>query len=252
MRIRPPAPAPGLVFTLVFALAALVAPAHAITGQASDATGAIGRAIVMITGGGSRLCTGTAVARNIVLTAAHCVQGNAVVRTSKTSAMLAIRTVATHPRFDRQAYAQHRATADVALVKLAAPLPPQIMPVELALPGLRIAAGDRMTIAGFGITSADSDAGLGQPQSAALVVTGQPGTLQVRLYDPATRNTRSGLGACTGDSGGPAFAGDRIAGVVSWTTGPGNSAGCGGLTGVTPLTLYRSWIIDQIQRLQGS
>jgi len=244
MRIR------ARVLVFVSALAFAGTPAHAITGAAPDATGVIGRAIVMITGGGSRLCTGTAVARTIVLTAAHCVQGNVVVRTSKTAATLAIRATAIHPRFDRQAYAQHRATADVALVKLAAPLPPQIAPAELALPGLRVAPGDRMTIAGFGITAPDSAAGLGQPRSATLVVTGQPGTLQVRLTDPTTRNGRPGLGACTGDSGGPAFAGERIAGVVVWTTGPGNSAGCGGLTGVTPLTLYRSWIIEQIERLQ--
>jgi secreted trypsin-like serine protease len=250
MRIPALALGSALGSALGAALAFAGTPAHAITGNAPDAAGAVGRAIVMITGAGSRLCTGTAVARDIVLTAAHCVQGNVVVRTSKTSAILAIRTAAIHPRFDRQAYAQHRATADVALVKLAAPLPPQIAPAELALPGLRVAAGDRMTIAGFGITSADSDAGLGQPRSAALVVTGQPGTLQVRLYDPATRNARTGLGACTGDSGGPAFAGERIAGVVSWTTGPGNSAGCGGLTGITPLTRYRDWVVEQIERLQ--
>jgi secreted trypsin-like serine protease len=39
------------------------------------------------------------------------------------------------------------------------------------------------------------------------------------------------------ENGAPA-----IVGVVSWSTGPGNTGGCGGLTGVTPLTLYREWI----------
>ena len=89
-------------------------------------------------------------------------------------------------------------------------------------------------------------------QDSDLVVTGQPGSLQVRLYDPATRNQRAGLGACDGDSGAPAFRGGRIAGVVAWTTGPGNSAGCGGLTGVTPLTLYRAWIVEQARRMGGT
>ena len=55
-----------------------------------------------------------------------------------------------------------------------------------------------------------------------------------------------GLGACAGDSGAPAFrdiAGRlSIVGVVSWSTGPKLTAGCGGLTGVTPLALYRPWI----------
>ena len=34
-----------------------------------------------------------------------------------------------------------------------------------------------------------------------------------------------------------------IIGVVSWSTGPNNAEGCGGLTGVTPLSLYRGWIV---------
>jgi len=35
-----------------------------------------------------------------------------------------------------------------------------------------------------------------------------------------------------------------IVGVISWSTGPNGSTGCGGLTGVTPLTLYRDWIVQ--------
>jgi secreted trypsin-like serine protease len=87
----------------------------------------------------------------------------------------------------------------------------------------------------------------GTIRAADLAVTGKPGTLQIRLADPLTNNLRDGLGACTGDSGAPAFEmqGGRavIVGVVSWSTGPNNSDGCGGLTGITPLTLYRDWIM---------
>jgi hypothetical protein len=60
---------------------------------------------------------------------------------------------------------------------------------------------------------------------------------------------KEGLGACTGDSGAPVFANGAIIGVVSWSTGPRNAAGCGGLTGVTPLALYRSWITDSAKLL---
>jgi secreted trypsin-like serine protease len=71
--------------------------------------------------------------------------------------------------------------------------------------------------------------------------------LQFRLADPAGNGgARAGLGACDGDSGGPVFerTGDRlqIVGVISWSTGAALSAGCGGLTGVTPLVRYRAWI----------
>lgn len=241
-------PRPLLLLSIALSLPAL--PAAALTGGAPDASGVPGRAIVMITGSGSSLCTGTAIASDLVLTAAHCVQRpNSVVRVSRSGTPLAIRATAVHPRFNAQAYATHRATADVALVKLAAPLPPGIAPAALAPAGLAVAPGHRMTVAGFGVTTDGTDAGLGHARAASLVVTGQPGALQIRLYDPATRNQGPGLGACTGDSGGPAFSGDRVAGVVSWTTGPGNSAGCGGLTGLTPLLSYRSWIVEQAARM---
>ena len=40
---------------------------------------------------------------------------------------------------------------------------------------------------------------------ATLSVTGAPSSLQVRLFDIATRDERIGLGACTGDSGAPVY-----------------------------------------------
>ena len=75
-------------------------------------------------------------------------------------------------------------------------------------PPRRVAVGETLTIAGFGVTMAGTARGLGMPRKAKLTVTGKPGSLQIRLYDPATRNVRAGLGACTGDSGAPAFDGD--------------------------------------------
>jgi hypothetical protein len=37
--------------------------------------------------------------------------------------------------------------------------------------------------------------------------------------------------------------------VVSWSTGPKLSDGCGGLTGVTPLVRYRGWILETARAL---
>jgi hypothetical protein len=93
----------------------------------------------------------------------------------------------------------------------------------------------------------------GTVRAASLIVTGQPGSLQIRLFDPVTKGLTAGLGACAGDSGAPAFAGSgkvvRIIGVVSWSTGPNLTAGCGGLTGITPLVRYRGWIVDAARKL---
>ncbi len=41
-------------------------------------------------------------------------------------------------------------------------------------------------------------------------------------------------------------------GVVSWSTAPGDEEGCGGLTGVTPLLLYRDWIVDTARKIKFS
>ena len=98
-----------------------VTPAFAVSGQAPPASGFAARPIVMLIDNRGDLCTATALARDLVLTAAHCVaRPQSAVRASKTSAALAIRESAVHPRFDLQSYARHRATADVALIKLAA------------------------------------------------------------------------------------------------------------------------------------
>jgi secreted trypsin-like serine protease len=40
-----------------------------------------------------------------------------------------------------------------------------------------------------------------------------------------------------------------VIGVVSWSTGPALSDGCGGLTGVTPLARYRAWIVEQAAKM---
>ena len=232
----------------------LCAPAVALTGNAPPAAGLAARAIVMVVDPRGDLCTGTALTRELVLTAAHCVAGklDVQVKTFQTGQTIAVRAIALHPRFDLASYAANRATADVALLKLAAPLDDAVTPASLA-PARRVAVGETLTIAGFGVTAAGTARGLGVPRMATLTVTGKPGSLQIRLVDPATRNARTGLGACTGDFGAPAFepASAALIGVVSWSTAPGDQEGCGGLTGVTPLLLYRSWIVDTARKFNS-
>jgi len=146
-----------------------------------------------------------------------------------------------------QAMLAHRATADVALLQLEIPLKGKLT-VPVGAPNIPIQVGSRFTIAGIGVTVRGDGKSGGTIRVAGLVATGQPGTLQIRLVDPVTSGVRDGIGACTGDSGGPVFedkpGGAVLVGVISWSTGPNGAAGCGGLTGVTPLTLYRDWILQ--------
>jgi hypothetical protein len=232
----------------------LASPALALTGNAPPAAGWAARAIVMIVDKREDLCTGTALTRDLVLTAAHCVVRNVdyQIKAYQTGVDIPAHTIVRHPRFDYANYTASRATADVALIKLVAPLPDDVIPASLAAPR-RVAPGETLTIAGFGVTIAGTARGLGQPRMATLTVTGKPGSLQIRLYDIATRNQRIGLGGCTGDSGAPAYDGEGplVIGVVSWSTAPGEETGCGGLTGITPLLSYRDWIIDTARKLNS-
>lgn len=238
-----------LRLSLTLFLCLFAAPASAIVGGGSAPSGAVGRSVVTIVGSQGTSCTGSLIARDVVLTAAHCIASATTYKIvdykSRPPRLLDIRRVATHPRFNMQSLLAHRATADVALLQLASPL--SASPASLGGALMPVTVGQRLTVVGMGVAVVGDGRSGGVARAANLSVTGRPGTLQIRLVDPATNNARAGLGACTGDSGAPAFldsnSGPIITGVVSWSTGPNNASGCGGLTGVTPLALYRDWIL---------
>jgi len=236
---------------VVAALLLFAAPAHAIVGGGAPSAEGVARSVVTIVGSRGNFCTGALIAPKIALTAAHCVQPGADYKIVEYGAgaptLQDVKSVAIHPAFRMDAMLAHRATADVALVRLDAPAKGK-SPSALGMPNIPILVGSRFTIAGIGVTVRGDGKSGGTIRVAGLVATGKPGTLQIRLVDPAGQGKRDGLGACTGDSGAPVFEdkqdGPAIVGVVSWSTGPNGSAGCGGLTGVTPLTLYRDWLVQ--------
>lgn len=223
----------------------------AMVGGGSAPGAAVASAVVTIVGSHGTSCTGALIARDLILTAGHCIAPNTTYKMvdykNRPPRLLDVRRVAVHPQFKMQNLLAHRATADVALLQMAnhpssgptASLGPALMPITI---------GTRLTVVGMGVAERGNGVSGGVARAASLAVTGKPGMLQVRLVDPLTNNLRPGLGACTGDSGAPVLLDlnghSTIVGIVSWSTGPRNASGCGGLTGVTPLALYRSWIVE--------
>jgi secreted trypsin-like serine protease len=248
----------ALCLFAALAAAAGRAPAVAMVGGAAPAANSAGRSLVMVLGSHGTACTATAIARDLLLTAAHCVQPGSDYKladlwSASTPQLKDIVRIERDPQFDLRLLLSHLATADVALVKLAQPLPDKIPSARLDDATSPADAGDTFIVAGYGVTVRGDGRTGGTARAARLIATGTPNTLQLRLFDPRTKGESAGLGACAGDSGAPAFR-DRdgaltIVGVVSWSTGPKLTGGCGGLTGITPLIRYRSWIISEARAL---
>ena len=202
-------------------LVCFASPAFAMVGNAPPADPAISRHLVLIVSSRGSSCTGVVVARDLILTAGHCASPDAqykfVTFDSAGNAKLNdIASIQRHPQFDLNAFNNHRATADVALMKTALPLP-----ANFVAGAHRRAAKARGRSAisrrGYGLAVPGDGRSGGKARQATLTVTGQPGSLQIRLVDPSTNNAAPGLGGCTGDSGAPAF--DMSGGapvVIGW------------------------------------
>src|SRR5215470_6878254 len=118
-----------VALTLCLVVTPLAGSAFAMVGGAQPADPDIAQHLVLLVGSRGNSCSGVAIARDLVLTAAHCVLPGADYKLVTFDAahqpqFKDIATVARHPQFNLATLLAHRATADVALLKLAEPLPP--------------------------------------------------------------------------------------------------------------------------------
>ncbi len=223
-----------------------------MVGGAQLASEDIARSVVGIVGPTSSFCTATAIAPTMVLTAGHCLQPGANYKVQYK--INGIRKFSDVVNWERppQFIRGNESRADLALLKLADQLPADIAVAVLGLEELMVWPGDRFTVIGGGIALKGLHE-TGFNRIAHLAATGPYTKWQIRLIDPSGKQTT--LGACFGDSGSPVFQtqadGTKVIGIVSWGAGPHKTKGCGGVTGVTPLSPYRSWIEETINKLGG-
>jgi len=196
------------------------------------------------------LCSGVAIAPDLVLTAAHCVFDNGKYRLvtfeGRRSGSKEVTAVTPHPQFSPRSDAP-----DLALVKLAARPAPNLIPVAFSDRRAPPSVGDRFIVAGFGVAVQGDRKSAGKLRAATLVATERPNSQQLSLVDPLKLGDSAGLGVCNGDSGGPVFDENdhTLVGIISWSSRNDGEPVCGFLSGIIPLPRYRYWIFETATRM---
>jgi secreted trypsin-like serine protease len=168
------------------------------------------RAAVALVSGGAEFCSGVLVEPTIVLTAAHCLppnSGHAIEDTevffgadvSQGGTTIAIAHALANPTWAPDAFA-----GDIGIIALAEPAP--VEPLAIEMDASMVSAGDVLRAVGYGIS---------QPQATDPGVK-RAGLVVVESVDAETFHlSADGTVTCSGDSGGPLFAGDLVVGLHS-------------------------------------
>lgn len=246
------------------ALIGAVEPAHAIVaGEKTRDVDGVRAVTVRIDSTRRELCTGVVISPQVVLTAAHCVLGGGTFTVTSLGPDMRARRhkvsrLVVHPSFLRGTTPRTQPGADLALVRLAEPLPADM---GMALVGTGMWNGEGLTISGFGMGDEGKASSARTLRQARLVTTGiyTSGNSVTVAVDETRLGQEAGAGACRGDSGGPALRGGSssrdLVGIVSWTSGPLASVErrvCGGFTSITPVADHARWIAETIAAMRDS
>ncbi|HYX34400.1 MAG TPA: trypsin-like serine protease [Oligoflexus sp.] len=191
-------------------------------------------------------CTGTIIARDLILTAAHCydnsVQGGYVLFgiefSGRDRKIINIASASVNPSYTGS-------SNDVAMLKLAQDIPAGYQPIKLLPPAMAMQPGEGVRQAGYGSdNTANSFGTLRTVDSQYVGQTGQ-GALSVR-------NGRTA--ACSGDSGGPLYVqknGEWFTAGITSTAFMDSARRCTGGNQYTSVALQYNLIVDMARKLTG-
>ena len=232
----------GRALLAAVALAAAT-PASAIVGGAEDG-GALARGTVMVLSSRGGVCSAVVIAPDVLATAAHCVTDAPEHRAHFRDAaggpvLIELAAKSVHPGFDAKAVARRRQSVDLALVRLASPLPDGFSPPPLTAAAPKL--GETLRAGGYGLSVEGDQSGrsTGTFRTADLGVVEPYGPSRILVWlKPADGRVS---GACHGDSGGPLTAAGAVLALSTWTTGP-KGRSCGMLTQGILLGPQKDWI----------
>jgi hypothetical protein len=223
----------------VLALTLSITGAGAIVGGADDSS-LLARASIVVLSSNGGVCSAVVVARDAVLTSAHCATGAAEHRVhfrgeAGQPILIVPAGKSVHPGFDAKAVEGRRRSIDLALIRLPEPLPARF---EIAaLSAAKPAKDAELRVAGYGVAREGDARSTGTFRAASLRAIEPFGPSQILVWAQGT----GAVGACQGDSGGPMTLASAVFAITSWSTGA-SGRGCGGLTQGILLGPQRAWI----------
>lgn len=221
------------------ALPLLAAEAKAIVGGAED-EGPLARRSVMVLSSNGGVCSAVVLAKDVVLTAAHCVTGAAEHRVhfrdeAGEPVLIAPAAKAVHPGYNAKAIETRKRSIDLALVRIPEALPARFERATLS--PAKIAENNPVIVGGYGLSREGDAKTSGTFRTASLTAVEPYGPSRILLWAEGS-GTAS---ACQGDSGGPMASGASIAAITSWSS-PGKGRSCGGVTQGILVGPQREWI----------
>jgi hypothetical protein len=204
---------PRLFAPLFILLFAAATPAGAIVQGTSSSLGSY---TVRLVGAGN--CTGVVIARQAIVTAAHCARGMRVLAGGGSVGVAGVSRSALLDDGRRVSV-----SGDAAILRLASPLS------GVSAAPIGDGGGNSFTIAGYGTVN-ERERSFGALNEATLVAASAHA-----LVDPH-RTGSIGASACFGDSGGPVMRGGMLVGIITRAAHPSPRIACGDLTRWAPIT----------------
>ena len=208
-------------------------------------------------GSGGSLCTASLIAKDMALTAAHCVKpggSNPILLFGRDlhaqgTEKRPVTAVAVNPKWETHA-GRGMDQGDIAVVRFPGGIPAGYIKASTLKSDSGLKSGEAAILAGYGISNAQTKTGAGSLRRATVEIADpRPGKSEMIL------DQTHGRGACHGDSGGPAFVTQNgkilLAGVTNRGYPDRAPDDCAHHVVYTKYPAYRSWIQKSEAKLRS-